>query len=154
MIPYFKSFQKSSWSRHARVCLTWMEMPRAWKSSGCHGSARGHERHDKEPGARNAANGRKMRRKTIAKRVLYTGHEGCGEQAEANHVFCVCKHRAFVPGVSLIWFNYATVFQHETKRRRWRAMNAEEISSCDVDYVKFKTRVGCFLLLNRYYWYC
>ncbi|XP_057203062.1 uncharacterized protein LOC130562199 isoform X2 [Triplophysa rosa] len=59
-----------------------------------------------------------MRRKTIAKRILYTGHEGCGEQAEeASHIFC-----------------------HEMKRRRWRAMNAE-ISSYDVDYVKFKTRV-------------
>ncbi|KAA0705970.1 hypothetical protein E1301_Tti004733 [Triplophysa tibetana] len=59
-----------------------------------------------------------MRRKTIAKRILYTGHEGSGDQAgEASHIFC-----------------------HETKRRRWRAMNAEEISSYNVDYVKFKTR--------------
>lgn len=59
-----------------------------------------------------------MRRKTIAKRILYTGDEGCGEQAEeASHILC-----------------------HEMKRRRWRAVNAEEISSCDVDYVKFKTR--------------
>lgn len=62
-----------------------------------------HERHDKEQGARKEANGRKMRRKTIAKRILYTGHEGCGEQAEeASHILCVCEHEAFVPGVSFV----------------------------------------------------
>nr|XP_055050545.1 uncharacterized protein LOC129436438 isoform X1 [Misgurnus anguillicaudatus] len=61
-----------------------------------------------------------MRRKTIAKRVLYSAREGCGEHAEdARQIFC----------------------QETTRRRRWRAVNAEEISAYDAaDYVKFKTR--------------
>lgn len=100
----FKCFKTHSWCWHARVSLTLMEMPRAWKSSGCHGSARGHDRHDKEPDAfpaRKTANGRKMRRKTIAKRILYNGYEGYEETPEdsgarANHVFSVCKHHPFV----------------------------------------------------------
>ncbi|ROL42877.1 BEN domain-containing protein 6 [Anabarilius grahami] len=93
----------------------------------CHGSARGHDRHDKEPdgiSARKTANGRKMRRKTIAKRILYNGYEGYEETPEdtgarANHVFS----------------------QEPAKRRKWRGLNGEDILSCNADYIKFKTKV-------------
>ncbi|XP_042584535.1 uncharacterized protein LOC109072789 isoform X2 [Cyprinus carpio] len=89
-------------------------------------SARGHDRHDKEPdgfSARKTANGRRMRRKTIAKRILYSGYEAYEETPEetgarAKHVFS----------------------QEPAKRRKWRELNGEDISSCNADYVKFKTK--------------
>ncbi|CAM4395749.1 unnamed protein product [Leuciscus chuanchicus] len=60
-----------------------------------------------------------MRRKTIAKRILYNGYEGYEETPEdtgarANHVFS----------------------QEPAKRRKWRGLNGEDISSCK----KFKTK--------------
>ncbi|XP_048054428.1 uncharacterized protein LOC125273260 [Megalobrama amblycephala] len=64
-----------------------------------------------------------MRRKTIAKRILYNGYEGYEETPEdtgarANHVFS----------------------QEPPKRRKWRGLNGEDISSCNADYIKFKTK--------------
>ncbi|XP_051742426.1 uncharacterized protein LOC127508476 [Ctenopharyngodon idella] len=64
-----------------------------------------------------------MRRKTIAKRILYNGYEGYEETPEdtgarANHVFS----------------------QEPAKRRKWRGLNGEDISSCNADYIKFKTK--------------
>ncbi|XP_016340738.1 uncharacterized protein LOC107687794 isoform X1 [Sinocyclocheilus anshuiensis] len=64
-----------------------------------------------------------MRRKTIAKRILYSGHEAYEETPEetgarANHIFS----------------------QEPAKRRKWRELNGEDISSCNADYVKFKTK--------------
>ncbi|XP_067220566.1 BEN domain-containing protein 6 [Chanodichthys erythropterus] len=64
-----------------------------------------------------------MRRKTIAKRILYNGYEGYEKTPEdtgarANHVFS----------------------QEPAKRRKWRGLNGEDISSCNADYIKFKTK--------------
>lgn len=64
-----------------------------------------------------------MRRKTIAKRILYNGYERYEETPEetgarANHVFS----------------------QEPAKRRKWRGLNGEDISPCNVDYIKFKTK--------------
>ncbi|XP_016124447.1 uncharacterized protein [Sinocyclocheilus grahami] len=64
-----------------------------------------------------------MRRKTIAKRILYSGYEAYEETPEetgarANHVLS----------------------QEPAKRRKWREPNGEDISSCNADYVKFKTK--------------
>ncbi|XP_039543252.1 uncharacterized protein LOC120490010 isoform X2 [Pimephales promelas] len=61
-----------------------------------------------------------MRRKTIAKRILYNGYEETPEDtgARANHVFS----------------------QEPAKRRKWRGLNGEDISSCNADYIKFKTK--------------
>lgn len=64
-----------------------------------------------------------MRRKTIAKRILYNGCEGYEETPEetgarANHVLS----------------------QEPAKRRKWRELNGEDISSCNADYIKFKTK--------------
>lgn len=116
LIP-FSRLSKRTRDLDTVVSLTLMEMPRAWKSSACHGSARGHERHDKEPGARKAANGRKMRRKTIAKRILYTGHEGSGEQAgEARHIFCVCSLNIELLSLTW-WFDLIMRLSFSTRRR-------------------------------------
>ncbi|TRY89965.1 hypothetical protein DNTS_001687 [Danionella cerebrum] len=59
-----------------------------------------------------------MRRKTIAKRILYNGFGENREETEAmaNHVS-----------------------SEPAKRRKWRGLH-EEISSCNADYVKFKTK--------------
>ncbi|XP_077068167.1 BEN domain-containing protein 6-like isoform X1 [Siphateles boraxobius] len=64
-----------------------------------------------------------MRRKTIAKRILYNGYEGYEETPEdtgarVNHVFS----------------------QEPAKRRKWRGLNGEDISSCNADYIKFKSK--------------
>ncbi|XP_059408117.1 uncharacterized protein LOC132142329 isoform X2 [Carassius carassius] len=62
-----------------------------------------------------------MRRKTIAKRILYNGYEETPEEtgARANHVLS----------------------QQPAKRRKWRELNGEDISSRNADYIKFKTKV-------------
>lgn len=109
-------------------------MPRAWKSSGCHGSARGHDRHDKEPdgiSARKTANGRKMRRKTIAKRILYNGYEGYEETpedtgAKANHVFSVCKHQPFVAYSVIVLRTLDVIMWLSFSKNRRRGENGED----------------------------
>ncbi|XP_026063450.1 uncharacterized protein LOC113046735 isoform X1 [Carassius auratus] len=61
-----------------------------------------------------------MRRKTIAKRILYNGYEETPAEtgARANHVLS----------------------QEPAKRRKWRELNGEDISSRNADYIKFKTK--------------
>ncbi|XP_051988704.1 uncharacterized protein LOC127648153 [Xyrauchen texanus] len=64
-----------------------------------------------------------MRRKTIAKRILFNGYEGFEEHheetgARENHILS----------------------QEATKNRKRRGINGAEISACNVEFVKFKTR--------------